>query len=65
MALRVRMMRRGVLGTQEVTVVGVPLRGRAEDRVGFGDLHEAGGGVRIVRIAVWMVGFGECVEGSG
>lgn len=35
-----------------------------EDGVGFGDAHEAVGGVRVGGVVVGVVGFGEVVEGS-
>lgn len=46
-------------------VVSLALRGVVEDGVGFGDSDEALGGTRVVRVAVWVVGFGELVEGPG
>jgi len=54
----------GMLGVQvEIAVVLLALRGRAERCVGFGDLDEAFGGLWVRGVAVWVVGFGEGVEG--
>lgn len=58
---------RGSRGGVEVwvcAVVGLTLGGVAEDGVGFGELDEALGGGWVVGVAVWVVGFGELVEGS-
>jgi hypothetical protein len=55
-----------MVGVQvQIAVVLLPFCGRAERGVGFGDLDEALGGVGVRRVAVWMVGFGEGVEGPG
>jgi hypothetical protein len=45
-------------------VVGLAFGGVAEDGVRFGDFDEALGGSWVVWVAVWVVGFGEFVEGS-
>jgi hypothetical protein len=58
--------RRGVgwlCGTQMLAVVGLAFGRVAQDGVGFGNLDEALGGPWVVGVAVWMVGFGEFVEG--
>jgi hypothetical protein len=36
--------------------------GAAKGCVGFGDLNEARGGIRIIGVAVGVMGFGESVE---
>lgn len=51
------------MGVHVFAVVGLAFCRRAEDGVGFGDFHEAGGGTGVVGVAVWVVGFGEGVEG--
>ena len=53
----------GVMDAEEVAVVRLTFCGRAEDSVGLGDLDETLGGGRVVGVAVWMVGFGERIEG--
>src|SRR5205085_11589216 len=45
-------------------VVGAPLVGIGEDRVGLGALLEAIGGLRIVRVAVRVVLHGQLAEGG-
>ena len=60
------MTRRGVgwlCGMQMLVVVGLALGRVAQDGVCFRDPDEALGGAWIVGVAVWMVGFGEVVEG--
>lgn len=47
----------------QVSVVLLAFCGRAECCVGFGDLDEAFRGVGVGGVAVWVVGFGEGVEG--
>jgi hypothetical protein len=49
-------------GAQVFAVVGLAFRTIAEHGVCFGDFDEALGGLWIVGVAVWMVGFGERVE---
>lgn len=49
---------------QMVTVVPSALVRVAEDGVGFADAHEARGCVRVGRVVVRVVAFGEDVEGS-
>jgi hypothetical protein len=51
-----------VVDAQEVAVVGLTFCRSAKDGVRFADLDEALGGGGVVRIAVWVVGFGEGVE---
>jgi len=48
----------------QVSVILLPFCGRGERGVRFGDLDKAFRGVRIGGVAVWVVGFGEGVEGS-
>jgi hypothetical protein len=55
-----------MVGVQvQIAVVLLAFCGRTEGCVGFGDLHEAIGGVGVGGVTVWMVGFGEGVEGPG
>ncbi len=49
-------------GAEEVTIVAGALFGAAEGCVGFADLDEAVGGVAVVGVQIWVVGFGEFVE---
>lgn len=51
-----------MVDAQEVAVVGLTFCRSAKDGVRFADLDEALGGGGVVRIAVWVVGFGEGVE---
>jgi hypothetical protein len=54
----------GMVGVEmEIAVVLLAFGGRTEGCVGFGDLDEALGGIWVGGVAVWMVGFGEGVEG--
>ena len=48
-----------------LAVVAAPGFGVGEGGVGAGDAGEARGGVRVVPVAVGVVGFGEFVETSG
>ena len=54
----------GVVFGEDLAVVLLPRGGRPQDGVGFGDGDEAGGGLEIVGVAVWVVGFGQGIEGS-
>jgi hypothetical protein len=55
-----------VRGVQvQLPVVLLSFGGRAKGRIGFGDEDEALGGVGVGGVAVWVVGFGESVEGPG
>jgi hypothetical protein len=47
----------------EFTVVLLAFCGRGESGVGFGDEDEALGGAWVGRVTIWVVGFGEGVEG--
>ena len=49
-------------GTEDVAVVAFALFRVREGVVGFGDLGEAGGGVWVVWVDVWMGCAGESVE---
>jgi hypothetical protein len=54
------------MGVQlQVSVILLAFCGGAEGCVGFGDFDEALGGVGVRGVAVWVVGFGEGVEGPG
>lgn len=60
------MLRRVVVAaSHDIAVVAGTLFGMREDAVGFAYAHEALGCVGIARVVVWVVGFGEGVEGSG
>ena len=50
------------LGAEEVPIVAGAFFWRAEGCVCFADFHEALGGGWVVRVEVWVVGFGEFVE---
>jgi len=55
----------GMMGVEmQIAIVLLTLCGRAEDCVGFGDFDKVFGSVWVGRVAVWVVGFGEGVEGS-
>lgn len=47
----------------EISVVLLAFCGCAERGVGFGDLDEAFGGVWVGGVVVWVVPFGEGIEG--
>jgi len=49
---------------QNVAVVAGAFFCVADYRVGFGYAHESPRGVRIRGVVVWVVGFGEGVEGA-
>lgn len=53
-----------VMGGGEGAIVGGALRGGAEDGVGFCYCVEFAGCGGVVWVVVWVVGFGEGVEGS-
>ena len=53
-----------VMFGEDLAVIFLTRSGGAEDCVGFGDGDEAGGGCWVVGVAVWVVGFGEGIEGS-
>jgi len=57
-------VRDGVRAAEDVAVVAGALFGVAEDGVGFGDAHEAPGGVRVRGVVVGVVGFGEGEVGA-
>ena len=45
-------------------IVGLAFGDVAEGGIGFGDLNEALRSTWVIGVAVWVVGFGEVVEGS-
>ena len=49
---------------EDFAVVFGAFFGGVEDCVCFGDFYEAFARVGVGGVAVWVVGFGECVEGS-
>lgn len=56
---------RGGVQAQDVTVVLGTRGGVREDTIGFRDAHETPRGVWVGAVVVWVVGFGEPVEGPG
>lgn len=58
-------MRHGVtVPTENIPVVACAFLAVAEDRVGLGDAHEASRGRCVGGVVVWMVRFGQRVEGA-
>ena len=51
-----------VYGTNVNAIVLLPRIRTPKRRVSFGDTHEALGGVGVVGVEVWVVGFGQFVE---
>lgn len=54
-----------VVEAQNVAVVFGAFLRVGEGRVGFAYAHEAAGGIGVGSVVVWVVGFGEGVEGPG
>lgn len=52
----------GGSGAEEVSIVVLAFFGTTEGGVGFGDFHEALGGMGVVGVVVWMVFLREGVE---
>lgn len=52
-----------MLEAEDVAVVGGAAWRVGEDGVGFGEEGEGGGGGGVVAVCVWVVDFGELVEG--